>query len=169
MISFIVIKKDNFTFRNPLDSAVSRSIDSLSKISNLNLKKDGLSVICEAGDIISEQYLNSAISIFNDNPAVGAVYSNYTFADNKVYVPSFCRQRLVSGLYVPPLNCVVRNLVINKVSMVGNSPLELFLKITDNFAMYHIAEFLIEKPNFYTYTSTEQDFQAIHEYFNSDS
>lgn len=169
MIDFIVIKKDNIKFINPITTANLFEIDVLSEISNLKLKKENLSVICESSDNLTEKYINSAIDIFNTYNSVGAVYSNYIFNKNKVYIPSFCRSRLVEGIFIPPINCIVKNSILNKIQIFSNSPNELFLKITDNFAMYHIAEFLFKKSDFYTYKLTEQDVKALNEYFDSNS
>lgn len=168
MIDFIVLNNGG-KFINPLENAEVFEINELKEISNLNLKKENLSVICESTDILSEKYVNSSIGIFNSYQTVGAIYSNYTFNNNSVYVPSFCRSRLVEGIYVPPVNCIVRNSILKKILIKGNSPNELFLKITDVFAMYHIGEFLFSKIDFYKYQLTEEDIKSLHEYFNSHS
>lgn len=102
-------------------------------------------VICEAGDTFDVNYIPTCINFLEVNRVIGGVYSDYTLNKNRVLLPSFCRQRLVRGIFKPPINCILRRNLLED----GFFKEEIFLDFTDKYAMYHIAEALVHK-NEYT-------------------
>lgn len=98
-------------------------------------------VICEAGDTFLPEYIDVCQQFLKENQNVGGVYTDYKIGEHRIFIPSFCRQRLVRGLYELPMNCFVRKNLLTENLFKE----DFFLDFTDKYAMYHIAEPLVIK------------------------
>lgn len=153
MINFAIIGREN------LDKTVESikqfkdvcSVTSLKNPESLNYalsKKGDLFVICESGDEFSEDYISSCETVFNENPIVGGIYSNFILKKRKIFLPSFCRQSIVRNKFLYPMNCILRqNLLTKDFFKYGNS-VELFRKFSSKYMMYHCHNFFVSKKEF---------------------